>query len=176
MNIRRNNILKFGAIVTITAFLSLTVGGAAYSDLADTQERILNDSRTQAPSYVNIFMERARQISGQAPKRKGFMERALNYIQNKLRNRLADNVTDKAVPNLKKKSSGTASGTTTSTAARAAVAINPEIAEAALAEAAITGAVTTTLDNGTLLNVWVDGADTWFSATSNTGEELISKA
>ncbi len=94
-------------LMMILVFISLAATDILYSEMNDKTDRLSqNQSNVFSPGYINAAKQKTESIIGQLDPKKSFMEKVVEYVQNKVSNKVMEDSTDKVQPELKKKTGG----------------------------------------------------------------------
>lgn len=175
--------------ILIAVSLSCLAIGIAYSGSLSNEDRAIRDNGSSifSPGYINAAKQHTESIIKQTEEKKGFWQRTIESLQDKLAANTAKDADNIVVPELKKKKSSSGENT----AKTAEVAQNmpslPEMLDQKSMMSNILNNViskegsVTMLDNGSMVTMWHEKGTTWmddksyFSVMNGFGETVIEK-
>lgn len=101
---KRVNFYKFISMLIILPALSFIAIGTLCAGIASDTDRLSqNQSNVFSPGYINATKQHTDAIINQVNPNKSMLERAVDYVKDKLSNKVNKEAVDKPVPELKKK-------------------------------------------------------------------------
>lgn len=169
--------------ILISAFLSCLVIGTVYSGSLSSEDRAIrdNDSSIFSPGYINAAKQHTESIIKQTEEKKGFWQRAIESLQDKLAANTAKDADNIVVPELKKKKSGSGENTAKTAEVAQDMPSLPEMLDSKTMMSNILNNViskegsVTMLDNGSMVTMWHEGDKPYFSVMDGFGETVIEK-
>jgi hypothetical protein len=169
---------KMVIVLSIMLSISLCMAMTAYSFMDDRGEWISSSqANVFSPGYINSAKQKTDAIISQLNNKKNFMDRAMDYIKDKLTNEVAEDAGDKSMPELKKKASMGSDNGTVKSQVQATTTLFPsaENSDKAVEGANQKGVVTTTLSNKNVVSVWMEDNNAYFSLKNSAGDVLVGK-
>ncbi len=174
---RTSVIIKSTILIISLIFISLAATDILYSEMNDKTDRLSQEqSNVFSPGYINAAKQKTETIIGQLDPKKSFMEKVVEYVQNKVSNKVLEDSTDRTQPELKKKTGGEGeSHTSTKPDITASLFATAQTSDNLLEEAKQKGTATTTLNNGNTINVWMEGDNAYFNIKDSNGALLFNR-
>ncbi len=169
--------------ILIAASLSCLAIAIAYSGSLSNENREIRDNGSSifSPGYINAAKQHTESIIKQTEEKKGFWQRTIESLQDKLAANTAKDADDIVVPELKKKRSGSGENTVKTAEVAQDTPSLPEMLDPEIMMSNILNNViskqgkVTMLDNGSMVTMWYEDNKPYFSVMNGFGETVVEK-